>query len=184
VNKTYVRKVLENPHDRLWTVQGFGKMATNITENARLHVWDRVLVEPRVPAIHSHSWDFKSTILAGRMRNLRFREIDGVTWNRILVSSAGAVMGPTERAALTELPLDIYGEGESYVQTSEEIHLSLPEDGTATLVEWQRESPERLMRIFWRGNRPWEGAKPRRATAEEIRNVTQNVLDTWFEGSP
>lgn len=180
MKKKQVQAILEQPLERLWTVQGFGKMSTNVTTNARLHIWDRVLLNPRVPAIHSHSWDFSSFVLAGRMRNLRLLEAGGEPFNKLLVASAGGIVGERVQAFLVESPIEVYDEGSQYKQDAEEIHGSLPEDGTITLVEWHYGPPARNMKVYWRGRSPWIDAKASQATEAEILNVTRNALAVWF----
>ena len=111
MNKRLVEQILKNPLDRLWTVQGFGKIATNITSNARLHIWDRILVNPEVPAIHSHASDFQSIVLAGCMRNLKFSEAHaGDAYNKILALEGQEIT----RVFLQESPIEIYREGAQY----------------------------------------------------------------------
>ena len=175
MNRALVKKILEHPSERLWTVQGFGKISTNITDNARLHIWDRIVLNPRVPAVHSHASDFESVVIVGCMRNLKMVEADhGEHWNKIMGGCVGV-------ATLHELPIATYREGDQYSQTSEEIHWSLPDDGTVTLVEWNFFGPSpKPMKVFWRGHLPWQDAKPRRATDDEILSVTRNSLDLWF----
>ena len=180
MKRKQVQEILENPDGRLWTVQGFGKMSTNITSNARLHIWDRALLNPRVPAIHSHSWDFSSFVMAGRMRNLRFSEVAGWPFNKILVASAGGVIGEIIQTFLLESPIEVYAEGSQYKQNAEKIHWGLPEDGTITLVEWHYGPPARNMKVYWRGRSPWMDAKARQATEAEIASVTANALMVWF----
>lgn len=177
MNRTYVKEILETPLGRLWTTQEFGKMATDVTSNARLHIWDRRLLRPEVPAIHSHAFDFKSIVLVGRMRNLRFFESNTEdAFNRILVPGSGEVT----RAWLQELPMEVYGEQVQYKQKAEEIHQSMPDDGTITLVEWLYDESPRPMTVYWRGRLPWNDAKPRQATDEEIVSVAKRALDLWF----
>lgn len=182
MNKNHVRKILEQPHERLWTVQGFGKMSTNVTDNARLHIWDRLLLNPRVPAVHSHSWDFHSVVLVGCVRNLRMCEAacDDDPWNKVLVASSGGVISEPTLTWLKEDPTEIYREGAEYSQKGAEIHWSCPDDGSVTLVEWEFGLPPQHMKVFWRGRAGWMDAKPRQATLDEILTVAQRSLDLWF----
>ena len=181
MNKRLVKSILEKPLDRLWTAQGFGKMATNITSNSRLHIWHRMLVNTDVPAIHSHASDFQSVVLVGRMRNLRFVEIDthaskGGMFNKILSSDSEQII----RARLVELPMEIYEEDAQYKQSAEEVHWSLPDDGTVTIVEWDFDPHPLPMKVYWRGNLPWCDAKPRQMPDHEVLNVARRVLSLWF----
>ena len=181
MNKRLVKQILENPFGRLWTVQGFGKMAANISADSRLHIWDRVLVNPEVPAIHSHASDFRSVVLVGCMRNLRFIEVEqdhplGKSFNKILSSNPEHAT----HAFLCELPIEVYGEDAQYKQSAEEVHWSFPDDGTVTLVEWAFGSSSLPMKVYWRGRFPWQDAKPRQATEDEVIKVTHRALALWF----
>lgn len=181
MNKKIAKEILETSSERSWTIQGFGKMSTNITANARLHIWDRALLNPRVPAVHSHSYDFKSFVVVGRVRNLKFFESpDGDSWNKVLVSSAGQLMSGFDVAPLLEHPMEVYSEGTQYEQPFGDVHLSFPDDGTVTLVEWDLTQAPKHMKVYWRGKAPWADAKARPATPDEVLAVSKNALDTWF----
>src|SRR6185503_17239495 len=70
-----VRDVLETPHDRIWTLQGFGMLRTYLGDdmNMRLHVWDARHAAPNVSSIHNHPWGFTSLILSGEMENVLYQ---------------------------------------------------------------------------------------------------------------
>ncbi len=178
MDKKYAKKVLEDPFRYNWYAQGFGKMATTIG-NAKLHIWDRLLLNPRVPAIHSHSYDFLSLVVVGVVRNLRFSEVHGDSWSKVLVTASGELIDGPSYAALEESPIDVHREGVQYRQASDEVHLSFPDDGTMTLVEWTGGEPKH-MKVYWRGKTPWVNAKSRPATREEIASVTKNALEAWY----
>lgn len=180
MKRQHVQEILRKPLERLWTVQGFGKMSTNVTPTARLHIWDRMLLDPRVPAVHSHAYDFRSVVLAGRVRNIRMHEVAGDAWNKVLVSASAGIVQEPEVTALQEDPVELYDEGAVYSQTDEEIHWSVPDDGSVTLVEWEFGPSPKHMKVFWRGRSPWKDAKAREATQDEVVNVTQAALDLWF----
>ena len=177
MDKARARKILEQPLDRLWTVQGFGKIATNITVNARLHVWDRMVVDPEVPAVHSHAYPFRSLVLAGIVRNLRYTEWPSGPWNRVITDTEGPSLAVAD---LKEAVTEVYREGDQYSQEAHEIHWSIPDDGTVTLVEWDFFRAPKAMHVFWRGAVPWQDAKPREATPEEVLAVTRRALAIWF----
>lgn len=181
MNKKYARKILETALERQWSVLGFGKMGTNVTQNCKLHVWDRLLLNPRIPAVHSHSFNLKSLVMAGNVRQIRMKEGDtGEEWNKISVSTAGKPTSERSKARLVEMPAEKFGEGQQYSQVADEVHLSFPDDGTVTLVEWEFCPFPRHMNVYWRGSGPWSDAKPRRATDEEVEKVAKNALDVWF----
>jgi hypothetical protein len=181
MDKKYARKILETALERQWSVLGFGKMGTNVSSNAKLHIWDRTLLNPRIPAVHSHSFNLKSFVLAGKVRNMRLLEVEkGEEWNKINVSTAGKPTSDPCKAFLAERVPEVYMEGERYGQSADEVHLSSPDDGTVTLVEWEFCPFPRHMNVYWRGKSPWTDAKPRRATEDEIKSVSKNALEVWF----
>lgn len=67
-------EILKNPFNYEWEVQGFGMMRTYIAENTRLQIWNSDLVVENVTDIHTHPWDFYSTILQGKIINIKYKE--------------------------------------------------------------------------------------------------------------
>ena len=78
-----VLPILQNWEYFDWSVQGFGVLRLYINEPlrkaglkqrsiGRLHIWDTALRFPGVSLIHNHSWDLKSTVVCGSLRNERF----------------------------------------------------------------------------------------------------------------
>lgn len=190
---TYDRLLIENiltrPHGFDWSVQGLGMMRMYLSQAVRLHIWDGALRVPGVSAIHSHPWDLQSRIVAGRYKQHRYQLLaDNAThtyaeqFNVALIQCgehAGVVEEPT-KLYMIEMPLEIYAAGEGYLQSKEEIHLSLPDDGTVTLVERTFHEDRDHARVYWRGAGGWVDAKPREATKEEVEEITQRALRTWF----
>ncbi len=64
VDRDMVRDLLEEPHGLEWSVHGLGMMRTYITDHVRLHIWHTDLVVPGVSGVHSHPWDFRSTVVS------------------------------------------------------------------------------------------------------------------------
>jgi len=182
--KLLVENILAHPREFNWSVQGLGQMRCYLAPQVRLHVWDRALLVPGVSAIHTHPWDFKSTIIAGRMVNRRFlvSKTAGTEYNRVRIACGenAHVVGEAEVVHLIEQNLEQYFENGFYFQKAEEIHVSLPEDGTVTIVERQPKTDTEHADIYWRGHGAWVDAKPRPATGDEVRAVTLRALETWF----
>lgn len=190
---TYDRLLIENiltkPHGFGWSVQGLGMMRMYLSDAVRLHIWDSALRVPGVSAIHSHPWDLQSRVIGGRYKQHRYQLLApeathayAEQFNVALIKcgeNAGVVGEPTT-LYMIEMPLEVYAAGEGYLQKQEEIHLSLPEDGTVTLVERTFHEDRDHAAVYWRGVGGWVDAKPREATKEEVEEITQRALRTWF----
>ena len=73
--------------------------------------------------------------------------------------------------ALHSLPLDAYAEGEDYRQAPAEIHETDAEDGTVTLMH-KAPTGDESARVFWPAGSEWGSAEPRRATADEVADIS------------
>jgi hypothetical protein len=184
--KLLVKNILQHPHGFHWQVQGLGMLRIYLEPATRLHVWDRALLVPGASPLHDHPWDFTSQVIAGRMVNHRFvRVVEPVSgvgedWNcvQIKCGEGAHTIGDPTTVKLIRKEAESYGEGAFYTQTANEIHWSLPEDGTVTMCH-RRGSGDHA-NVFWRGKGPWVDAKPRTATRQEIKRVTQRALELWF----
>lgn len=81
---------------------------------------------------------------------------------------------------LIEQPIEIYTEGMSYKQTKDEIHYSIPEDGTVTIITRTFHEDRDHAMVYWRGKGGWVDAKPRPAEKNEVLLVAQRALEMWF----
>lgn len=181
-----VENILRHPLGFAWSVQGLGMMRIYLSESVRLHIWDSSLKVPGVSAIHSHPWDLKSAVVAGHYKQHRYvdsysrgaeQELQCAT---IKCGEQACVIADPVPVRLYEQPLEVYRAGESYGQTKDEIHLSVPEDGTVTLVTRTFHADRDHACVYWRGKGAWVDAKPRSATDEEIVAITTRSLETWF----
>lgn len=184
MDRKYLKKILESPlgPKRNWTVTGFGKIGFMFAPNTKIHVWDRSVLDPAIPAIHSHSYDFRSFVVVGKVRNVLFKEDDmnGETMNRVIVTSSGQVMDGPVTSRLIELETDEHAEGDVYSQKFDEVHWSCPDDGTVTVVEWEFGADPQHMRVYWRGKYPWVDAKAHQAKDADVTRVCKRVLDLWY----
>lgn len=183
-----VQNILARPGGFDWSVQGLGMMRLYLSDEVRLHIWDSALKVPGVSAIHSHPWNMKSTVVAGRYKQHRFlptpehyvrrgEKFKSVT---IRCGEDACTMEPPVEVEMDEQKLEVYEPGETYLQSHDEIHLSCPEDGTVTLVERTFLEDRDHARVYWRGKGDWVDAKPRPATPDEVAQVTARALRTWF----
>jgi hypothetical protein len=87
---------------------------------------------------------------------------------------------------LAEGPVETYAAGQFYEITSDEIHQSLPEDGTVTLITRQHKTVPLSVSTFWpyapiaEGAKPSEKVVPGIANAAVIGDVVSSALEQWF----
>ena len=171
-----------------WTVQGFGMMRCYLPgpvydKQFRLNIWDHRLTTPGVSIIHDHPWDFKSWIINGDFKNVRYVEdfYNGEPHNCMSIVT-GEVGGPIGLSVPTNLRVnstEYYTTGDTYQQRAKEIHASYPESGTVTLNERTRVDEASHARVFWPKGLEWGDAIPRKATQAEILAVTGYALSKW-----
>lgn len=190
----FLRPLIENilrdrPEYREWSVQGFGMLRTYLgppsnRKQIRLNIWDSRLAVPNVSTIHDHPWSFTSVIVAGCFVNLRYHQHAAITdpTHHFTLIKTGEGGGPkNERIASCILRPDrpeVYGPGDLYAQSNNEIHESLPVDGCVTINE--RVGDTEVARVFWPHGTNWVDAIPRPATVAEVVMVCDDALKRWF----
>jgi hypothetical protein len=188
--KALTKLILQHPLDYKWSIQGFGMLRLYLTDNIRLHIWNSQFAVPNVSVIHTHPWDFESKIIVGCITNYRyFRQKDQTKNSKeykyatIKCGVGGGIikgeLGPKiETAYLLEVEPEVYSEGDTYNQLANEIHKSVPIDGTVTIVirEFKPDTEHAL--VFWEKG-DWVSAEPRVATQEEILAFTQKALSLF-----
>lgn len=207
--KMMVKAILRSPTDLEWSVQGLGMMRTYLSDEVRLHIWDPRLRVPKVSPIHDHPWHLKSQVVAGTLRQNRFvlkahkewstaktdyewvhypkergvdnaEAVEEMWWAPIRCGDKAYTKAHPKEVQLYRMPLEIFREGEVYTQTKAEIHETIPDMGTVTIVTRSFSGDKESANIFWRGDKEWVDAKPRSATMDEIIDVTKYALRTWF----
>jgi hypothetical protein len=201
------RHILEHAQDFEWSLQGFGMLRFYLTQELRLHVWDSRYRVENVSGIHTHPWHFDSTVLCGRVEQYRYICDPGYDYLRIgphgtpdsksknfdqyLIKAGMGGHLDSEPSPVTLTPgwdyldgsrLEVIEAGQMYSQHSDEIHLSLPEDGTVTIVQRKladRGSPDHAF-VFVPAGEEWVSAEPRMATPDEVKNITRHALERWF----
>lgn len=188
-----VRQILQRWDEHEWETQGFGMLRTYLPgeDEPRLQIWDQRLLVWEFSPIHDHPWDFTSTVIAGHLFNQRYLRCQEACfyrppvgeYNEALITPGPDAEGTHEvrKCNLATLPLEMYGSGESYSQTWDELHQTKYSQGTITLITRRRTRPDGdLASSIWQGDGPWVSARPRAATVSEVRAVTQNALRTWW----
>ncbi len=184
----FVRTILENPMGRDWTLQGFGMLRTYLGDErrVRLHVWDSRFAFEDVSTMHTHPWNFHSTVIAGEVRNLLYSDrrigkgfaVQGDPYYRqlILCGEGGHEVDEPVPVAIRLESDEVYVAGESYTQHAREIHVSQPSDGAVTLITREFLDDDDHAFVYWPMGQTWVTAEPRPATPEEIFGMTQRAL--------
>ena len=190
--KDLVKHVLENAERFEWTLQGLGMLRTYLSSNRalRLHVWHPVARVKNVSDIHTHPWSFTSEVIAGAVTNVRYARVleyesqetldMPLVESRILCGEGGGLIGFPQNVWLRRGEQELYFEGESYAQSAEEIHRSIPSDGTVTIIRRTFGTDVDHASVFWERSKEWGSAEPRPPTREELRGITGAALERWF----
>jgi len=171
-----------------WTLQGLGMLRTYITPELRMHVWDSRYMVEDVTMLHTHPWDFESLIVAGRVDQFRFLESPialGPSWlafvkGTIQCGAGGGECAPPANVWLEPQVMESYVEGDTYQQLANEIHESMPVDGTVTLINRTFHEDTETAHVFWPAGFQWVSAEPRPAEPVEVEDIISYSLETWF----
>lgn len=184
VVKDLVQAILEQPHEHEWTLQGLGMLRMYLSKERRLHVWDSQFAVDNVSEMHTHPWDFRSLVVAGKIRNYKYVEVNEPRSylyyrQQIHCGEGGGLVGVPTTVRLQEQPVEEYRERETYEERAEEIHISRPLDGSVTIVKRIFKEDTEHAFVYWKDG-SWVSAEPRKATYEEVETITQHSLNTWF----
>jgi len=178
--------VLQSPSRFRWSLQGFGMLRFYITQELRLHIWDSAFRVGAVSGIHTHPWHFVSTVLCGRLTQYRYTEETngGKAFKRYVIRAGegGGLEGEPDHVLLAQSPLEVVHPGQQYCQRAEEIHLSVPDDGTMTIVHRELADPRfpDHAYVYVPADEEWVSAEPREATREEVEAICERALDRAF----
>ena len=166
--------VLDDPRGVAWEKQGFGMFRCYLDEEriSRLHIWTKDVRVPSVTTIHTHPWDFQSRVLCGRIRNIRYEEVetnpDGLWTRRLIVPGPDACkVGDEHRVVLRLRKVDIAQRGEAYEQSYDEIHETFFEEGTVTVCT-RRVVDEDLAYSYRPYYEEWVSAAPVKVSFGEV----------------
>lgn len=165
-----VLAILDRALSYEWSVQGFGVLRLYIRDLGRLHIWDQDLIYPNVSMIHTHSWDLRSTIVAGVLANIRYtKDMRGDLYHgtRLITGYHTAHVKALPDTLLLQGPQEMYTAGDVYEQRADEIHMTEAFNGTVTLME-RKEDVNGEADVYWPHGTEWGTAKPRKATEREI----------------
>lgn len=176
------RFLLQNAARFEWSLQGLGMFRLRIDESTRLHIWDLRFRTPGASPIHDHlQWSLRSVVLSGCIRNVRYVEdVDGPPFNCVTLKAGYGChfLGEPKQTRLWQGKEEVYAAGMQYIQRPEEIHETIPEDGTVTVVRQQRTGTDGA-RVFWPAGEKWGSAEPRQATRVEVEEIVAHALKLW-----
>lgn len=138
---TIVKHVLLHVNDLKWRLGTTGVFTITLSDDLVINIFDHDQAVPGRADYHSHWYDFKSDIIAGKLRH--FRYVKAETGLDVLgqeVSMTHQPIGSPFALALRECPCETYLPGDSYEITSPEIHRVIADPGTVTLVTRQRKT--------------------------------------------
>lgn len=121
-----------------WSVQGLGMLRLYLSPEWRLHVWDDRFATPKGTRLHDHPWDFQSYILSGGLTNVLYQKAEGPPTHyeqTIVCGPQQSTVGRAHLCTLEKTESHSYFLGESYHQSAEQIHDTLYQRGTVTLVQ-------------------------------------------------
>jgi hypothetical protein len=204
--RALVKAILQRAEHYSWEVPANGRLTLVLEPNvAVINVFHSKYRVPGTTAIHSHTVDFRSEIVGGVMRQHRYRRViadagraiadagHGPTpvegakkyWEQELTLDGKLSRDPIE-CDLTEGAIETYAAGEFYEITADEIHQSVPEDGTVTLITRQHKTTPTSVSTFWpwaplaAGAKPSDKIIPKEAGEEVVRDVISLALERWF----
>lgn len=184
IQAALVRSILEQYRSFQWTVQGFGFARTKIADVGRIHVWDARLAVPLVSTMHTHPWALRSTIISGELINQRFVVSDdgiGLPYMHSLLKTGegGGLIGEPEAIRVKSRAPELYNAGRTYKQEPAEIHRTVAQDGTVTLLERQQGLPLEEASVFWPCGGSWVSAEPKPAEDWQLIPIIQYALKRW-----
>lgn len=184
IQSALVLSILEQWRSYTWTVQGFGFIRTKLANVGRIHVWDSSLTTQKVSTIHTHPWPLRSTIISGELINQRFKLTEfesGLPYmhSRIATGEGGGLIGEPNEVRLIAMVPETYGPGQTYEQTPNEIHCSIPQDGTVTLIERPQGPPLEEASVYWPRGTQWVSAEPKPAEPWQVERIINYALARW-----
>lgn len=192
--KALVKSILEWPGARDWSLQGFGMLRTYLAPDLRLHVWDSRWKVENVTTMHTHPWNFISSVVAGGVKNRRYYKHGEVPAHvpvnsasllyreqEILCGVGGHETETSDVVMLVAGHAEMITEGQHYHQLAHEIHSSEPVDGTVSIIQRQFLNDADHAFVYVPDGQEWVSAEPRPANKDEVEAICTYALNTWFK---
>jgi hypothetical protein len=190
VNRS-IKMIVEESHRFDWELWQTGMLRLDLAPDLTLHIWDMRFRNETVTLAHDHPWHFESTVISGHLLNRKFwcykteaaraLATRGMAYTKnLLTCGAGAcVMSEPEPVLLVEMPSATYPTGARYAQGKSEIHETEAHDGTVTLVKRTFDGNRDQAHVYVPDGHEFGSAEPRKATIEEVAEITSNALAKW-----
>lgn len=184
IQSALVLSILKQWRSYTWTVQGFGFIRTKLENVGRIHVWDSRLAVQRVSTMHTHPWPLRSTIISGELLNCRFTRSEndeGLPYTQSLIKTGegGGLDGePCDLRLIAHTP-ETYASGDTYEQRPTEIHRTIAQDGTVTLMTRPQGPPLEVADVFWPTGTQWVSAEPKPVELWQAEEVINYALLRW-----
>ncbi len=170
-----------------WTLQGLGMLRYYYPgTNQRLHVWSPEHAAPDVSVMHTHPWNFFSTILSGSIENEIYTddpigERSCYKRQRIKCGEGGGLEGEPEEIWLGMDSAALYTEGQRYRMEKTQTHIVRPSPGCVSLCDRELNPRADLNHafVYWPIGTAWVSAEPRPATAQEVAAIVGYALERW-----
>ena len=175
-----VKKILNNPLDYEWEIQGFGMLRTYISKNTRLQIWLKEFIVPNVTDIHTHPWNFESLIYQGDITNYCFMESESSDGNKfdkcLILTGENAYVKEKIPTIMEIVSTEWYTTGDSYYHKKTIPHRIDFSDGTITILTKSNIDKDSLAYSYVPNGKEWVSAAPRQATEEEIQKFIKAAL--------
>jgi hypothetical protein len=179
------KRILENHRNHQWFETTEGVIATYFRNETVLNIYQGL--DKSNLYIHSHPFDFTSTIVVGEMRHTRYQfRPEGAVYEFQRRRISGEFFGETERCGLEPLPVERYVAGDTYSILSHEIHSVAPADGTITLVVRDHVTEPSDFASYWPVEKPTKkvrnGSFAARGIAAEslVAEMVGRTLEAWI----
>lgn len=183
------RAVLEDPEKYFWDLQGFGMLRTRLSDECRINVWDDRYRVDHVSDIHTHPWDFTSTLVSGRLVDETFNPCEMTKSGPGILRGFHAEIKPGEGGGLSGKGVGkaaafergsaiLLFPGGWYELKHDEWHRSWAARGSVTVNTRARQGAD-LAQVFWWESQFWVSAEPKPATAEEVNDIVSYALARW-----
>ena len=185
IQSALVLSILKQWRSYQWTQQGFGFIRTKIENVGRIHIWDSSLRTYHVSDIHTHPWPLISNIISGELINVRYdcgsneRFYPNYYIQKIATGEGGGLIGEPVEVFLSPQHPEIYGPGEQYQQNPNEIHRTIAQDGTVTLIERPQGPPLEEADVFWPKGTQWVSAEPKPVEDWRMISIIDHALARW-----
>ena len=101
-------------------------------------------------------------------------------WSQTLkTGEGGGLVGEAEMISLEPLATEFYGTGNMYSQEAQEIHRTMAQDGTVTLLQREQGPPLEEALTFWPSGTVWVSAEPKAPADYLISQTVNYALQLW-----